>query len=219
MFSMIVLNLKTYERTLEKSLFFVDIAGEVVEETGMRIVVCPPAIYLKDSAERFSEVFAQHCDASAPGAHTGDIPPEALKQIKVKGSLINHSEKRLSLDVVKLVSDRLHANALESLVCAATAEEADAITHFTPTYIAIEPPELIGTGVSVSSAKPELISESVKRVRHTNEKITVLCGAGVSNKDDVKKALELGSEGVLLASAFINSPDPKKFLQELISVF
>ncbi len=216
---MIVLNLKTYERSLDKALYFVDVASEVVEESGMRIVLCPPSIYLKDAAERFSEIFAQHCDASLPGQHTGDLPPEALKKIKVKGSILNHSEKKLSLEVVKQVSDRLHATALESLICAANLQEADAVAHFAPTYIAIEPPELIGTGVSVSNAKPELITESVKQIKHINEKIVAICGAGVSNKEDVRKALELGSEGVLLASAFVNSEDPKKFLQELVSVF
>ena len=216
---MIVLNLKTYEHSLEKALYFVDIASEVVEESGMRIIVCPPSIHLKDAAVRFSEIFAQHCDASEPGQHTGDMPAEALKAIKVKGSLLNHSEKKLPLDVVKLVSDRLHANAIESLVCAATLEEVDKIAHFAPTYIAVEPPELIGTGVSVSNAKPELITDSVKTIKTINEKIVAICGAGVSNKEDVRRALELGSEGVLLASAFVNSEDPKKFLQELVSVF
>lgn len=216
---MIVLNLKTYERSLEKALYFVDIASEVVEESGMRIVLCPPSIHLKDAAERFSEIFAQHCDASEPGQHTGDLPAEALKRIKVKGSIVNHSEKKLSLEAVKLISDRLHATGLESLVCAATLEEAEKIAHFVPTYIAVEPPELIGTGVSVSSARPDLITESVKHLEQVNDKIIVLCGAGVSNKEDVKRALDQGSKGVLLASAFVNAEDPKKFLQELVSAF
>ena len=214
---MIVLNLKTYQ--LEKALFFVDVASEVVEESGMRIVVCPPAIYLHEAAERFSEIFAQYCDASEPGQHTGDLPAEALKIIKLKGAIINHSEKKIALEVVKKTIERLHSNALESLACAANLEEVDKIAHFAPSYIAVEPPELIGGGISVSNAKPELITDSVKRIKHINEKIVALCGAGVSNKNDVKRALELGSQGVLLASAFVNSKDPKEFLRELVSVF
>ncbi len=216
---MIFLNLKTYPRSLEKALFFVDVAGEVVEETGMRIVVCTPSIFLREAAERFSEVFAQHCDQSEPGQHTGDLPAEGLKQIKVKGSILNHSEKKLQMDVVKKTIDRLYDNALESLACAATVEEVDKIAHFAPTYIAVEPPELIGTGISVSTAKPEAITDSIKRIAHINDKILPLCGAGVSNKNDVKRALELGSHGVLLASAFVNATDPKEFLRELVSVF
>jgi thiazole synthase ThiGH ThiG subunit len=39
-------------------------------------------------------------------------------------------------------------------------------------------------------------------------------GAGVSTPGDVKKSFELGAEGVLLASAFVKAPDPKKFAED-----
>lgn len=216
---MIILNLKTYERSLDKALFLVDTANEIVEETGMHIVVCPPCVFLKDAAERHSEIFAQNVDVSIPGAHTGELPVEALKILKVKGSLVNHSEKKLDIEKVKLTIDRLHSNALESLACASTLDEIGKITHFSPTYLAIEPPELIGSGISVSTAKPEIVSESVKRITSLNDKVIPLCGAGISNKKDVREALKLGSKGVLLSSAFVNAPDPKEFLKELVSVF
>jgi triosephosphate isomerase len=216
---MIVLNLKTYTQSLEKSLLFTDIASEVVAETGVRIIICPPAIYLKEATERFGDVFAQHVDAESPGAFTGSIPVDALKIIKVKGSLVNHSEKKLRIDKVRATVQALQSNGLESLVCAASTKEAAEIAAFEPTYIAVEPPELIGSGVSVSTAKPEIVTETVKEIKKINSKITVLCGAGVSNADDVRKALELGSEGVLLASAFVKAEDPKKFLSGLAAVF
>ena len=216
---MIVLNLKTYEQSIQNPLLFADIASEVVEKTGLRIIVCPPAPYLRETAERFSQVFAQHVDSEKPGAFTGSLPVEMLKAAKVKGSLVNHSEKRVGIEKVKETVERLHANGLESLVCAATTNEAVSIAAFTPTFIAVEPPELIGSGVSVSKAKPEIVISSVKAVKEINHKITILCGAGVSNKEDVKKALELGAEGVLLASAFVKAQDPKAFLSELASVF
>jgi len=216
---MIVLNLKTYDLTIQKSLFFTDVAGEVVADTGLRIVVCPPAPYLREAAERFSGIFAQHVDAEPPGAFTGSIPVEMLKAAKVKGSLVNHSEKKLSPERVKATVERLHSNGLESLVCAATSKEAASIAPLLPTFIAVEPPELIGSGVSVSKSRPEIVINSVKAVKDINPKITVLCGAGVSDRHDVKKALELGSEGVLLASAFVKAKDPKAFLADLASVF
>ncbi len=215
---MIVLNLKTYPETIEKALFFADVTKEVVEESGLRVVLCPPATFLHEAAER-AEVFAQHVDPQEPGAYTGSIPVELLKHFKVKGSLVNHSEKKLPLEVVKATTERLHMVGLESLVCAASTKEAVDIAQFTPTFIAVEPPELIGSGVSVSKATPEIIVNSVRAVKEVNHKITVLCGAGVSNKDDVKKALELGSEGVLIASAFVKAKDPKAFLKELVAAF
>lgn len=214
---MIVLNLKTYPETIEKALFLADVVKEVVEETGVRIVISPPASFLHESAERV-ETFAQHADSQQPGAHTGSIPAELLKHLNVKGSLVNHSEKRVPVDTIKATIERLHMVGLESLVCAASTKEAVEIAHFAPTFIAVEPPELIGSGVSVSKAKPEVVINSVRAVKDVNHKITVLCGAGVSNKEDLEKAMELDAEGVLLASAFVKSKDPKLFLQELASV-
>jgi triosephosphate isomerase len=216
---MIVLNLKTYEASIKNALLFTDIASEIVAATGLRIVVCPPSPYLRDAAERFSGVFAQHVDAEAPGAFTGSIPAALLKEMGVKGSLVNHSEKRVGMAKIKPTIDALHSNGLESLVCAESTKESAEIAHFGPSFIAVEPPELIGSGVSVSNAKPEVVINSVRAVQEVNPKVAVLCGAGVSNKEDTKKALELGAQGVLLASAFVKAKDPKAFLADLASAF
>lgn len=216
---MIVLNLKTYPESIKNALLFTDIARDVVEDTGMRIVVCPPMLLLREAAERFGDVFSQHADAEQGGAFTGTVPAELIKAAKAKGSLVNHSERKISADKVKPTIDALHEQGLESLVCAATSQEAVGIAHHSPTFIAVEPPELIGSGVSVSKAKPEIVLNSVKAISEVNHKVTVLCGAGVSDKDDVKKALELGAQGVLLASAFVKAKDPKEFLAGLASAF
>ncbi|MFH1222331.1 MAG: triose-phosphate isomerase [Candidatus Micrarchaeota archaeon] len=216
---MILLNLKTYEQTIKNPLYFADIAKEVVGETGVRIVVAPPAAYLKESAERFSDTFAQHVDGDEPGAHTGSIPAEVLAQLRVRGSLINHSEKRIPKDAIKQAVQRMHLLGLETVVCAENPEESAELSHFEPNYIAVEPPELIGSGISVSTSKPEVITRTVDLIKKANPKVRVLCGAGVSTKEDVEKALQLGTDGVLLASAFVKARNPKEFLQQLASVF
>ncbi len=216
---MIALNLKTYNESIGKALLFTDIAGEVVQDSGLRIVICPPALFLREAADRFSDVFAQHVDPEPAGAHTGSIPVDLLKAAKVKGSLLNHSERKLPAPMIKPTIESLHKHGMESMVCAATTQEAVGIAHESPTFIAVEPPELIGSGVSVSTAKPEIVMNSVKAVKEVNHKIKVLCGAGVSTKEDVRKALDLGAEGVLLSSAFVKAADPKAFLQELASAF
>ena len=216
---MIVLNLKTYEQTIQKPLFFVDTASEIVAETGVRIVICPPSPYLLDAAQRFSGVFAQHVDPEPLGAYTGSISAEMLKSIGVKGSLINHSEKRVSLPRVRETLERMHSSGLESIACAPSVSEAAETAAFAPTFVAVEPPELIGSGVSVSRSKPEVVTNTVKAIKNVDDKVHVLCCAGVSNKYDVKKALGLGVEGVLLASAFVKAKDPKEFMKDLASVF
>jgi len=54
-------------------------------------------------------------------------------------------------------------------------------------------------------------------VKSVNKKVKVLCGAGVKNGKDVSKALELGSEGVLLASGVVKATDKKSVIQDLAS--
>jgi len=106
---------------------------------------------------------------------------------------------------------------LRSLVCADTTEASVEIAKILPDMIAIEPPELIGTGVSVSKARPELITESVKQIRKVNRTVRVLCGAGITTAEDVSKAIDLGSEGVLVASAVVKNKDPRAVLESMAS--
>lgn len=216
---MIVLNLKAYSEVIKNPLYFVDIVKDVVGECGIRIAVAVPAPYLKESAERYSDIYAQHMDHHEPGAHTGSITAEMLSSLRVKGTLINHSEKRMNASVVRNAVERAHQLNLETIVCAETPSEAELFSECAPTFIAVEPPELIGSGRSVSTAKPEVIVESVKRIKAKNPAVRVLCGAGVNSKEDVQKALVLGAEGVLLASAFVKAQNPKEFLLDLASVF
>ena len=211
----IALNLKVYKESLgKKGLELCQIASEVSLLTGVRIIVAPQAIDLREAAQVSGDVFAQHVDAAAQGAFTGTLTVEALKEAGVKGSLVNHSEHRLPEETIAATISRLKEAGLESILCARDTEESARLAKYGPTYIAVEPPELIGSGISVSTARPEIIIRSVEAVAAVNP-TPVLCGASVSNAADVKKAIELGAKGVLVASAFVKSPDPKKLLMEM----
>jgi len=85
-----------------------------------------------------------------------------------------------------------------------------------PDMLAIEPPELIGTGIPVSKANPEVVEGTVREVRKINRSVRILCGAGISKGEDVAAALELGAEGVLLASSVVKSKDVEGAIRELI---
>jgi triosephosphate isomerase (TIM) len=216
--NMIVLNLKTYEETYRRLDLLVDAAREAMQNTGVRVIICPPPTHLARARYANKEVFAQHVDAFEPGAHTGSVLPEALQNLRIKGSLINHSERRcpgLVQDTVK----RMNKSKLESLVCAESPDECKKFAKFKPSFIAVEPPELIGSGKSVSKNQPDIIAESLNRVHEVSTEIPLLVGAGVSNADDVEVALALGATGVLLASAFVNAPEPVKFLENLAKPF
>ncbi|MFQ6095051.1 MAG: triose-phosphate isomerase, partial [Candidatus Bathyarchaeia archaeon] len=89
-----------------------------------------------------------------------------------------------------------------------------AVAMLEPDMIAVEPPELIGTGIPVSKAKPEVVTDTVQRVRKVNEQVVILCGAGITNGEDVAAALRLGTEGVLVASGIVKAKDPYKVMLE-----
>ncbi len=210
----IVLNFKTYiEATGKNAIKLAKIAEEVHSETGVEIIVCPQHIDLKYVANSISiPVFAQHIDPIKPGSHTGHILPEAVKEAGAIGTLINHSEKRLLLSDIDYAINRAKEIGLLTLACSNNVQVSMAIAQLNPWAIAIEPPELIGTGRAVSKVEPEIVVRAVKAVKMINKNIHVLCGAGISSDEDVEAALKLGAEGVLLASAFVKAKNPKKKL-------
>ena len=83
--------------------------------------------------------------------------------------------------------------------------------------IAVEPPELIGGDISVTTADPKIVSETASTVKSVNPDVRVLCGAGVKNGDDVAMAIKLNTEGVLLASGVTKSTNPSEVLSNLVS--
>ena len=209
---LIALNLKAYPESLgEKGAKLCQIASEVSLLTGVRIIVAPQAVDLREAVQLTGDVFSQHVDAVLQGAFTGSISVESIKGAGCKGSLVNHSEKRLPEETIAQTIARLREAGLESMLCTKDTEESVRLAKYKPAFIAVEPPELIGSGISVSTAKPEIVSGTVQAVAKVNA-TPVLCGAGVSNAQDVRKAIELGAKGVLLASAYVKAKDPRSLL-------
>jgi triosephosphate isomerase len=140
---------------------------------------------------------------------------EIVKEAGAKGTLLNHSEHRLLLSDIDTVIRRATEEGLETLVCADTPTVAAAVAALAPTMIAIEPPELIGTGIPVSKAKPEIVLDTLRLVRIVNTDIPVLTGAGITSGDDAAAAIRLGTVGVLVASAVMKASDPEAKMREL----
>jgi triosephosphate isomerase len=155
-------------------------------------------------------VFAQHTDSAEPGAHTGAVLPESVKDAGAAGTLLNHSEKKLAFPVLKKSVERAKKAGLITIVCAATPDEAKKIAELKPDLIAIEPPELIGGNISVSNAKPEVVTATTKAIKG----IPILCGAGIKTKEDVRKAMQLGAKGILVASGVTLAKNPEQVLKD-----
>jgi len=212
----IIVNFKTYlESTGKRAVELAKKAEKVYRETGIYVGVAPQLADLSAVAKAVEiPVFAQHIDPIKPGGYTGHVLAEAVKEAGAIGTLINHSERRLKLsdidEIVKLVREK----GLMSVVCANNPSTSVAVSSLNPDLVAIEPPELIGTGIPVSKAQPEIVSGTVQLVREVNKKITILCGAGISHGEDVSAALKLGTEGVLVASGIIKAKDPYGIILE-----
>jgi len=220
----IALNFKTFPQALgEHALRLARAAHDVAVANPHVLVIIAPATPDLHAIARATEfhsknfmVFAQHADALEAGQHTGSVPLEAVRAAGARGVFVNHSEKRLAHDVVRKIIERARALELKTLVCAESPRESRELARFAPWAVAVEPPELIGTGVSVSTARPEVVKNALVEVKNVNSSVLFFAGAGVSNADDVRAATSLGAEGVLLASAFVKSREPKNFLKELV---
>ncbi|MEM2087653.1 MAG: triose-phosphate isomerase [Thermoproteota archaeon] len=213
----IIVNYKTYLESIGVSCLNIAKAAELVyKDTGVQIVVAPPATEISSVSSSVEiPVFAQHADPVEPGAHTGSVTIEMVKEAGAEGLLINHSEKRLILADIETLINKARGSNLVSVLCTNTPTVTGAGAALGPDFLAIEPPELIGTGIPVSKAKPEVVLDSVNIVSKVNPQVKVICGAGITTGEDVYAALKLGTVGVLLASGVVKSKDPKKVLQEM----
>lgn len=215
----VILNYKTYlESSGENALELARALKSASEESGITMVAAPQAADIYRIQDQISlPIFAQHIDPITPGGHTGSNLIETLIEAGISGSLINHSENRMTLADIDEVIQLCKQNDIESCVCTNNIATSKAIATFSPDAVAVEPPELIGTGIPVSQAQPEVVEDSVKGVKSINKKIKVLCGAGISTGDDMKAAMDLGADGVLLASGIVKAENPKEALLDLVS--
>lgn len=215
----VILNYKTYlESSGENALELARALKSASEESGITMVAAPQAADIYRIQDQISlPIFAQHIDPITPGGHTGSNLIETLIEAGISGSLINHSENRMKLADIDEVIQLCKQNDIESCVCTNNIATSKAIATFSPDAVAVEPPELIGTGIPVSQAQPEVVEDSVKGVKSINKKIKVLCGAGISTDDDMKAAMDLGADGVLLASGIVKAENPKEALLDLVS--
>ena len=215
----VILNYKTYlESSGENALELARALKSASEESGITMVAAPQAADIYRIQDQISlPIFAQHIDPITPGGHTGSNLIETLIEAGISGSLINHSENRMKLADIDEVIQLCKQNDIESCVCTNNIATSKAIATFSPDAVAVEPPELIGTGIPVSQAQTEVVEDSVKGVKSINKKIKVLCGAGISTGDDMKAAMDLGADGVLLASGIVKAKNPKEALLDLVS--
>ncbi len=218
---MIFVNYKTFEESSgPKALTLTKILEETAGEMEIKII---PVVQIIDAesviASTKLEVWIQHVDPISFGAHTGWTLPEEAARIGVSGVFLNHSEHKFdSFDALYTANEKAMSANLKTLIFAGSLDELKKIVTLAPTYVAYEPPELVGsTTTSVAEAQPEIISQAVEIARAAG--LPLIVGAGIHSLKDVKKSLELGAVGVAVATDIVKAVDPKKELLDLIEGF
>lgn len=212
----IVVNTKAYREGMGENLVELSkIMERMGEEYGIRMVIAVQPSDIRLVSNLNVDVFSQHVDAIEYGSYTGWISPYAVKMAGAVGSLVNHSEHRMKVEDIAKVVEISKKIGIEIIACASTPEISKAVSCFNPDYVAVEPPELIGGNISVTEAKPEVVKNAVDVVHEINKKISVLCGAGIKSGRDVSKAIELGAEGILVASGVVKAKEREKIIEEM----
>lgn len=215
----VIVNFKVYQEAEgRRALGLSKACQKVSQESGVPIAVCPPQLWAAPVSHVLEiPVYAQSVDPRAPGSGTGYVTPSMLHSSDIKGTLVNHSEHRMPREDIGRAVSMCRDLKLETCVCAKDAAESEDLAGFHPDMIAVEPPDLIGGDVSVTTADPGTVSGTVDLVHGIDRDIRVYCGAGVKTGEDVRAALDLGAYGVLLASGVVKAKDPEAALRDLIS--
>jgi triosephosphate isomerase (TIM) len=207
---MILINLKTYQQG--KDVFNL---AKIIEKSNKDVILCAQATDINNLSRNTKlTIYAQHVDNKSQGRNNGFVIPEAVKANGAKGSLINHSENQIPKKDIKELIEKCRKLGLKSIVCAITLTDVLTIKKMKPYAIAYEDPQLIATGNSISRYKSDDLKRFVNLLKGSN--IIPICGAGVSNKQDIIAAKKLGCKGVLIASAIAKKPNEKK-IKEILS--
>ena len=212
---MFIINCKNYEEIAgEKIIKLAKIAEKISKKYKIKIAIAPPHHLIPLITKFGIIVLAQHLDDKKVGSTTGFMIPEIIKKSKIDGSIINHSEHRITESEIKNLVKRLKKLKLKTIVCVKNVSEAKKYAKINPTFIAIEPPELIGTGRAISTEKPQLITNSINAVQSAKNSTKLLWGAGIVSAEDVSRAVELGSKGILVASGVIKAKNWESILSD-----
>jgi len=218
---MIFVNYKTFEESSgPKAIVLTKILEEAAHESQVKII---PVVQIIDAESVISattlEVWIQHVDPISYGAHTGWTLPEEAAKVGVAGVFLNHSEHKFdNFEALATANEKALSADLKTLIFAGNLDELKKVSALSPTYVAYEPPELVGsTTVSVAEAQPEIISQATEIAKGAG--LPLIVGAGIHSMDDVKKSLELGAVGVAVATDVVKAVDPKKELMDLIEGF
>ncbi len=208
---MIIINFKTYKEGTGKNA--IKLAGIASKFKEVYVAVQAADIFSVSKVNK--RVLSQHIDSIEHGRNTGFILAESVKEAGAIGTLINHSEHRISKRMIKDVVKRCRELKMLSIVCVKSAREGKKIIKFKPDVIAYEEPRLIAGKIPITNLTKK-IRKFIKIIRKRDKRIKILCGAGISKPEDFKIALKEGYNGVLISSAIMQTKNPARLIKEFV---
>jgi triosephosphate isomerase len=191
---------------------------------GVDVVFCPPYVSLGPAVETGQTIYAQNVHWEPSGPYTGEVSPQMLVELGVKGALVGHSERRQLFGESDEMVARRARTALESglgvIACVGETLEqresgdtelvlkiqveaiAFAAGEHEQLVIAYEPVWAIGTG---KTATPEQAEETHRFIRSLLDR-PVLYGGSVKPENAAELLSQPSIDGALVGGASLE-PD------------
>jgi triosephosphate isomerase len=194
-------------------------ADRLSHELGVTVIFDPQAVDIPAVARETTHllVFAQHMDPVAVGRGAGMVLAEAIKEAGAVGTMLNHSERRMTLADINRAIQRAREVGLATMVCADSPEEAAAIALLGPDIVLAEPPELIAGNRSAATEMRGFVERTVALVGRIDPDVIVMCGAGVQTPDDVAQMVGLGVGGTGSSSGILKAADPIARMEAMLT--
>ena len=200
----------------ERMLRLAKAVDEIAAEYDLDVIITPQYADIRMIAENTSHihVYAQHMDYLRPGRGLGSVLPESIKEAGAVGVMLNHAEKKLTLDEIEKTIARADEVGLATIVCADSVQEIEAVAKLSPNLIVAEPTELIGTGVTSDMG---YVRDTIEAVRRIDPDIMVLQGTGISTPDDVARVIRAGALATGCTSGVMRAADPEAAARAMLS--
>lgn len=190
-------------------------ANELAKSNPIDILFTAPQTELANIVRECPDliVTAQHMDDIQPGDTMGKVLIESLVHIGVQAVVLNHADHPLAISTLSNTILRAKDMGIQTIVCADSIQEAQAVAMLHPDIVLAEPTELIGQA-KISSR--DYVTSTIESIKKVNPDVLVEQGAGIRSENDVVELLQLGADGVGVTSGIVKAEDPVDMMKKMI---
>ena len=122
---MFIINCKNYDEIAgDKIIKITRVSERISKKYKIPIAIAPPHHLIPLITKFKVTILAQHLDDKKVGSTTGFMVPEIAKKSKIDGTIINHSEHRITEKEIKNLVKRLNKLKLKTVLCVKNVNEA-----------------------------------------------------------------------------------------------